>query len=166
MGLAQMRPFKKRNNSDALCCAVLCCAVLCCQRRILSISFIAKATEFNSSSPITRPLNVAASKATDVQIARSPEHPDKAFEDLMRLVEGTDLRAMSHADWEKRAKAYLDARGLKVETLRGVEFGSDEFDYRTDEALGIHANRDHKGWPLSYPNERKLPSQLVRPIAS
>ena len=103
MGLAQMRPFKKRNNS-----AVLCCAVLCCQRRILSISFIAKAPKFNSSSPITRPLNVVASKATNVQIARSPEHPDKAFEDLMHLVEGTDLRAMSNANWEKRAKAYLD----------------------------------------------------------
>ena len=138
-----MRYLKKRNTSDALYY----------QRRI-SKHLDAKAAEFNLSNPITRPLNLKASKATDVQIATKLEQRNREFEDLMRLVEGTDLQALSNAKWETTARAYLDARGIKGGTLRGVEFGSDEFEYRTEEALGIHANQDHPDWQLNYPNER------------
>lgn len=150
-----MKYLKKRNNSDALYY----------QRRI-SKHLVAKATEFNLSNPITRPLNLKASKATDVQIATKLEQRNREFEDLMRLVEGTDLQAMSNAEWETTARAYLDARGLKGGTLRGVEFSSDEFEYRAEEALGIHVNQDHPDWELNYPNERKLPDQLVSAINS
>ena len=73
---------------------------------------------------------------------------------------------MPNAAREKRAEAYLDAKCLKGGTLCSVEFGSICFDYRTDEASGIRANQDHPGWPLNYPNERKLPSQLVSAIDS
>lgn len=58
---------------------------------------------------------------------------------------------MPNAAWEKTAEAYLDARGLKSGTLRSVDFGSIYFDYKTDEALGIHTNQDHPSWPLNYP---------------
>ena len=81
-----MKYLKKRNNSDALYY----------QRRI-SKHLVAKAAEFNLSNPITRPLNLKASKATDVQIATKLEQRNREFEDLMRLVEGTDLQALSNA---------------------------------------------------------------------
>ena len=150
-----MQYLKRRNNSDALYS----------QRRIAK-HLLPKAAQLNLNSPITRPLNLKASKATDVQIATKLEQRNKEFEDLMRLVEGTDLQAMNNAEWEKTARAYLDARGLKTGTLRGVELGSDEFYHRTEEALGIHVNQDHPDWQRHYPNERKLPEQLVSAIDS
>lgn len=150
-----MKYLKRRNNSDSLYY----------QRRIAK-HLLNRAAELNIASPITRPLGLKASKATDVQIATKLEQRNREFEDLMRLVEGTDLQAMSNAEWETTARAYLDARGIQAGTLRGVELGSDEFDYRTEEALGIHVNQDHPYWHLNYPNEQRLPEKLVSAIDS
>ena len=148
-----MKYLKRRKDSDALYY----------QRRIHK-HLIARAAKFNLSSPITRPLNLSASKATDIQIATRLEQRNKQFETLMRFVEQTDLDAFSNAQWEETAKAYLDVKGLKGGTLRGVEVGSEEFDYRLDEALGIHVNQDQPNWPLVYPNEQKLPKELFSAI--
>lgn len=53
-----MKYLKRRKDSNALYY----------QRRTHK-HLIARAAKFNLSSPITRPLNLSASKATDIQIA-------------------------------------------------------------------------------------------------
>ena len=148
-----MKYLKRRKDSNALYY----------QRRIHK-HLISKAAKLTLKSPITRPLGLVAGKATEVQIATRLEQRNKQFETLMRFVEQTDLETFSNAQWEETAKAYLDVKGLRSGTLRGVEIGSEEFDYRLDEALGIHVNQDHPDWQLVYPEEQKLPKQLVNAI--
>ena len=122
-----------------------------------------KAKLYNIKPVVTLPLDLSIG-ASEVQVVTRIENRNKQFETLLRFLEQTDHHAVSSADWEKTARAYLEVKGLKAGTLLNVELGSDEFDHRMDEALGLNADQHRQGWDEVYPDAEKMPEQLIEAI--
>ena len=122
-----------------------------------------KAKVYNIKPVVTLPLDLSIG-ASEVQVVTRIDQRNKQFETLLRFLEQTDHHAASSADWEKTARAYLEVKGLKAGTLKNVEVGSDEFDYRMDEALGVNADQHRQGWDEVYPDAERMPEQLIDAI--
>jgi integrase len=144
--------LKERRDSGALAF----------QRKI-PLHLTGKAKLYNIKPVVTLPLDLSIG-ASEVQVVTRIEQRNKQFETLLRFLEQTDHHAVSSADWEKTARAYLEVKGLKAGTLKNVEVGSDEFDYRMDEALGVNADQHRQGWDEVYPDAERMPEQLIDAI--
>jgi integrase len=144
--------LKERKDSGALAF----------QRKI-PLHLTGKAKVYNIKPVVTLPLDLSIG-ASEVQVVTRIEQRNKQFETLLRFLEQTDHHAVSSADWEKTARAYLEVKGLKAGTLKNVEVGSDEFDYRMDEALGVNADQHRQGWDEVYPDAERMPEQLIDAI--
>jgi integrase len=126
----------------------------------IPLRLVEKARLLNLKQVVVMPLGLAVG-ASEVMVATAIEQKNKQFETLVRFLEQTDYTAVEKAQWESTAKAYLEVKGLKAVSLRGVDSRDDEFDYRIEEALGIRANQDDEDWQRNYPEETKLPRELV-----
>ena len=144
--------LKERKDSGALAF----------QRKI-PLHLTGKAKVYNIKPVVTLPLDLSIG-ASEVQVVTRIDQRNKQFETLLRFLEQTDHHAVSSADWEKTARAYLEVKGLKAGTLKNVELGSDEFDHRMDEALGLNADQHRQGWDEVYPDAEKIPKQLIEAI--
>jgi integrase len=144
--------LKERKDSGALAF----------QRKI-PLHLTGKAKLYNIKPVVTLPLDLSIG-ASEVQVVTRIDQRNKQFETLLRFLEQTDHHAASSADWEKTARAYLEVKGLKAGTLKNVEVGSDEFDYRMDEALGVNADQHRQGWDEVYPDAERMPEQLIDAI--
>ena len=122
-----------------------------------------KAKVYNIKPVVTLPLDLSIG-ASEVQVVTRIDQRNKQFETLLRFLEQTDHHAVSSADWEKTARAYLKVKGPKAGTLKNVEVGSDEFDYRMDEALGVNADQHRQGWDEVYPDAERMPEQFIDAI--
>jgi integrase len=148
----KLKFLKERRDSGALAF----------QRKI-PLHLTGKAKHYNIKPVVTLPLDLSIG-ASEVQVVTRIDQRNKQFETLLRFLEQTDHHAVSSADWEKTARAYLEVKGLKAGTLKNVEVGSDEFDYRMDEALGVNADQHRQGWDEVYPDAERMPEQLIDAI--
>ena len=148
----KLKFLKERRDSGALAF----------QRKI-PLHLTGKAKHYNIKPVVTLPLDLSIG-ASEVQVVTRIDQRNKQFETLLRFLEQTDHHAVSSADWEKTARAYFKVRGLKAGTLKNVEVGSDEFDYRMDEALGVNADQHRQGWDEVYPDAESMPEQLIDAI--
>ena len=92
--------LKERKDSGALAF----------QRKI-PLHLTGKAKVYNIKPVVTLPLDLSIG-ASEVQVVTRIENRNKQFETLLRFLEQTDHHAVSSADWEKTARAYLEVKGL------------------------------------------------------
>lgn len=123
----------------------------------------AKAKALGISANIVSPLRLTKSApASDITMAI--EKQNKKYDDLLRLLRASNEGDLSKAEAAKSAKALLEQRGVKQGALVNLDPSEPEFDGTLDKALDIHVNQDHPDWNRVYPNEQKMPEQLVAAV--
>ena len=120
----------------------------------------AKAKALRLPLTIVRPLGLTKA-ASASQIAREIEKHNRTFEDICRLIRSSSEGTLNKKQAAEGAKALLEARGIDQGSLKDVDPMHPTFDATIDTALGIHQNQDHPDWDRNYPNEQRLPEDLV-----
>jgi len=152
MTLRKIRYLKIDTNSDWLA-----------YQRGLPKDIKGKAKAMHLPLTITRPLGLTKA-ATVAQITVAIETHNKVFDDVCRMLRASSEGTVNKKQAIKDAKALLEVRGVEQGAMIDIGLGSDAFDGILDAAFGIHVNQDHPDWEYVYPNEQKMPEDLMSAV--
>lgn len=123
----------------------------------------AKATAMKLPLTILKPLGLTKA-ATATEITAAIEKHNKTFDDICRMLRSSSEGTLDKKQVIEDAKALLDVRGVEQGALVDVDPIHPAFDATLDEVFGLHVNQDHPQWDLNYPNEQRLPEDLVSAV--
>ena len=152
MTLRKIKYLKIDSNSDWLA-----------YQRGLPKDIKGKAKAMHLPLTITRPLGLTKG-ASVAQITAAIETHNKVFEDVCRMLRSSSEGTINRKQVIEDAKALLEVRGVEQGAMIDVDPKDDAFDGTLDAALGIHVNQDHPDWEHVYPNEKKMPQDLMSAV--
>ena len=123
----------------------------------------AKAKAMKLPLTIVRPLGLSKA-ASEAQITAAIEKHNRTFEDICRLIRGSSEGLLGKKQALESAKALLEARGVNQGSLVDIDPMHPSFDATVDAALGIHQHQDHYDWQRNFPDEERLPEDLVSAV--
>jgi len=132
-------------------------------QRKLPIALLDKAKQLSIKSPLVWPLGLTKADSP-AKIATAIDACNERREGIIRFIESTSVSAVTKADAYQKAKAWLEARGVKQGSLLDVDPMNPEFDGILDEALGIHTDQHRTEWDRVYPDADRLPEALVSAV--
>ena len=132
-------------------------------QRKLPTALLDKAKQLSIKSPLVWPLGLTKADST-AKIASAIDACNERREGIIRFIESTSVSAVTKADAYQKAKAWLEARGVKQGSLLDVDPMNPEFDGILDEALGIHTDQHRPEWDRVYPDADRLPEDLLSAV--
>ena len=132
-------------------------------QRPLPKPLLDKARQLNIKSPLVWPLRLTKA-ASQAEITTAIDACNERRDGIIRFIESTNVGAVTKADAYKKAKVWLEARGVKQGSLLDVDTMNPEFDGILDEALGIHTDQHHPDWDRVYPDAERLPEALLAAV--
>jgi len=132
-------------------------------QRKLPLGLLEKAKQLDIKSPLVWPLSLTVGAST-AEITAAIEACNERREGIIRFLETTSVGTITKADAYKKAKAWLDARGIQQGSLLNVDPMNPEFDGILDAALGIHTDQHQPDWDRTYPDEERLSEALVAAV--
>ena len=112
---------------------------------------------------ITRPLGLTKA-ASVAEITAAIEQHNKVFDDVCRMLRSTNEGTADKKQVMEDAKALLEVRGVEQGALVDVDPMHPAFDATLDAALGIHQNQHSPQWDANYPNEQRMPEDLLSAV--
>jgi integrase len=112
---------------------------------------------------ITRPLGLTKA-ASVAEITAAIEQQNKVFDDVCRMLRSTNEGTADKKQVIENAKALLEVRGVEEGALVDVDPMHPTFDATLDAALGIHQNQHSPQWDTNYPNEQRMPEDLLSAV--
>lgn len=122
-----------------------------------------KAKAMHLPLTITRPLGLTKA-ATVAQITAEIETHNKVFNDVCRMLRASSEGTIVKKQVIEDAKALLEVRGVEQGAMIDVDPMNPAFDGTLDAAFGIHVDQDHHDWEHVYPNEQKMPQDLMSAV--
>lgn len=150
--MRKIRYLKIDNNSDWLA-----------YQRGLPKDIKGKAKAMHLPLTITRPLGLTKA-ATVAQITAAIETHNKMFDDVCRMLRSSSEGTVSKKQAIEDAKALLEVRGVEQGALIDVDPMHPAFDDTLEAAFGIHQEQHHHDWEHVYPNEQRMPEDLVSAV--
>ena len=111
-------------------------------QRKLHKALLGKAQQLNIKSPLVWPLGLTKADSP-AKIATAIDACNQRRDGIIRFIESTSVGSVTKADAYKKAKAWLEARGVKQGSLLDVDPMNPEFEGVLGEALGIHTDQHH-----------------------
>ena len=152
MTLRKIKYLKIDNNSDWLA-----------YQRGLPKDIRGKAKAMQIPLTITRPLGLTKA-ASVAEITAAIEQHNKVFDDVCRMLRSTSEGTAGKKQLMENAETLLEVRGVEQGALVDVDPMHPTFDATLDAALGIHQNQNHPQWDLNYPDEQRMPEDLVSAV--
>ena len=152
MTLRKIKYLKIDSNSDWLA-----------YQRGLPKDIKGKAKAMHLPLTITRPLGLTKG-ASVAQITAAIETHNKVFDDVCRMLRSSSEGTINRKQVIEDAKALLEVRGVEQGAMIDVDPKDDAFDGTLDAALGIHGILDHPDCEHVYPNEEKMPQDLMSAV--
>ncbi len=152
MTLRKIKYLKIDNNSDWLA-----------YQRGLPKAIKGKAKAMHLPLTITRPLGLTKA-ATVAQITTAIETHNRVFDDVCRMLRSSSEGTASKKQAIEDAKTLLEVRGVEQGAMIDVDPMNPAFDGTLDAAFGIHVNQHHHDWEHVYPNEQRMPEDLVSAV--
>jgi integrase len=152
MTLRKITYLKIDNNSDWLA-----------YQRGLPKDIRGKAKAMQIPLVITRPLGLTKA-ASVAEITAAIEQHNKVFDDVCRMLRSTNEGTADKKQVIENAKALLEVRGVEQGALVDVDPMHPTFDATLDAALGIHQNQHSPQWDANYPNEQRMPEDLLSAV--
>lgn len=112
---------------------------------------------------ITRPLGLTKA-ASVAEITAAIEQHNRVFDDVCRMLRSTSEGTADKKQVIKNAMALLEVRGVEQGALVDVDPMHPTFDATLDAALGIHQNQQSPQWDANYPNEQRMPEDLLSAV--
>ena len=122
-----------------------------------------KAKAMHLPLTITRPLGLTKG-ASVAQITAAIETHNKVFDDLCRMLRASSEGTIGKKQAIEDAKTLLEIQGVEQGALIDVDPKDDAFYGTIDAAFGIHVDQDHPDWEYVYPNEEKMPQDLMSAV--
>ena len=132
-------------------------------QRKLPTALLDKAKQLSIKSPLVWPLGLTKADST-AKIASAIDACNERRDGIIRFIESTSVGAVTKAEAYQKAKAWLEARGVKQGSLLDVDPMNPEFDGILDEALGIHTDQHHPDWDRVYPDAERMPEALLAAV--
>ena len=132
-------------------------------QRKLPIALLDKAKQLNIKSPLVWPLGLTKVDSP-AKIATAIDACNERRDGIIRFIESTSVGSVTKADAYKKAKAWLEARGVKQGSLLDVDPMNPQFEGILDKALGIHTDQHHPEWDRVYPDAERLPEALLAAV--
>jgi integrase len=123
----------------------------------------AKAKAMKVPLTIVRPLGLTKA-ASATEITAAIEKHNKVFDDVCRMLRSTSEGTAAKKQMMENAKVLLEIRGVEQGALVDIDPMQPAFDATLDAALGIHQNQDNPQWDLNYPDEERMPEDLVSAV--
>ena len=132
-------------------------------QRKLPIALLDKAKQLSIKSPLVWPLGLTKADSP-AKIATAIDACNERRDGIIRFIESTSVGAVTKAEAYQKAKAWLEARGVKQGSLLDVDPMNPEFDGILDDALGIHTDQHHPDWDRVYPEAERMPEDLLSAV--
>ena len=123
----------------------------------------AKAKAMKIPLTLVRPLGLTKA-ASATEITAAIEKHNNVFDDVCRMLRSTSEGTADKKQVMENAKALLEIRGVEQGALVDIDPTQPAFDATLDAALGIHQNQDNPQWDLNYPDEQRMPEDLVSAV--
>jgi integrase len=152
MTMRKIKHLKIDNNSDWLA-----------YQRGLPKDIRAKAKAMQIPLTITRPLGLTKA-ASAAEITAAIEQHNKVFDDVVRMLRSTSEGTADKKQVMEDATALLEVRGVEQGALVDIDPMHPTFDATLDAALGIHQNQHSPQWDANYPDEQRMPEDLMSAV--
>ena len=152
MTLRKIKYLKIDNNSDWLA-----------YQRGLPKDIKGKAKAMRLPLIITRPIGLTKG-ASIAQITAAIETHNKVFDDVCRMLRSSSEGTVKKKQVIEDAKALLEVRGIEQGALIDVDPMHPAFDGVLDTAFDIHVDQHKQGWEQHYPNQEKMPEDLMSAV--
>jgi integrase len=132
-------------------------------QRKLPTALLDKAKQLSIKSPLVWPLGLTKADSP-AKIASAIDACNEKRDGIIRFIESTSVGSVTKADAYEKAKAWLEARGVKQGSLLDVDPMNPEFDGVLSNALGIYENQHHEDWHRNYPDAERMPEALLSAV--